>query len=45
MPILGFNVYNPDKKIITDFSKNELNFLANLMFTINSIKSIFMVII
>ena len=21
-PILGFNIYNPDKKIITDFTKN-----------------------
>lgn len=25
-PILGFNVYNPDKKVIDEFSKNELNF-------------------
>ena len=24
LPILTFNIYNPDKHIITDFSKNEL---------------------
>jgi hypothetical protein len=23
-PILGFNIYNPDKKIITEFGKCEL---------------------
>ena len=23
-PILGFNIYNPDKKIIKEFTKNEL---------------------
>lgn len=36
-PILGFNIYNPDKKIITEFSKNELQIMANCMWTINSL--------
>ena len=25
-PILGFNIYNPDKKIITDFTKMNYNY-------------------
>jgi hypothetical protein len=25
-PILGFNIFNPDKKTITDFGKCELQF-------------------
>lgn len=44
-PILGFNVYNPDKKIIDEFSKNELNFLANSMWSINNIRQVFTIII
>lgn len=44
-PILGFNVYNPDKKVITDFTKNELNIYANTMWTLNSLRSVLMVII
>ena len=31
-PLLIFNVYNPDKKIITDFTKLQLKFYANAMF-------------
>ena len=44
-PILGFNVYNPDKKIITDFTKNELNFLANAMWMINGVRGVISVVI
>ena len=44
-PILGFNVYNPDKKVITDFTKNELNLLTNAMWTINSVKAVFTAIV
>ena len=36
-PILGFSIYNPDKKIITEFTKNELQILANLMWLINNL--------
>ena len=44
-PILGFNIYNPDKKIITEFTKNELQLLANMMWLINSLtKSLFVMI-
>ncbi len=31
-PVLVFNVYNPDKKVIDDFTKFELLFYANTMF-------------
>ena len=30
MPVLGFSIYNPDKKVITEFTKNELQFYAML---------------
>jgi len=39
MPILSFRVYDPDKRIITEFSKNELQLYANTMFTINGLRS------
>lgn len=46
MPIIGFNIYNPDKKVITEFTKNELQFYGNAMFLIKSIISkVFLVII
>ena len=44
-PILGFRIYNPDKKIIDDFTKNELNFLANAMWFTNSFRSVFMTVV
>ena len=28
-PVIGFNIYNPDKKIITEFTKKELPFYGN----------------
>ena len=37
MPILNFNIYNPDKKIIDEFTKNELQILGNTMWCINSL--------
>jgi len=44
-PILGFNVYNPDKKVITDFTKNELNLITNAMWFVNNMRSILTVVI
>ena len=44
-PILGFRVYNPDKKVIDDFSKNELNFLANAMWFVNGFRGVLMAVI
>ena len=44
-PILGFRVYNPDKKIIDDFTKNELNFLANSMWFVNGFRTVLMAVV
>ena len=44
-PILGFSVYNPDKRVIDEFSKNELNFLANAMFFVNGIRAVLMAVV
>ena len=44
-PILGFNIYNPDKKVITDFTKNELQLYANVNYLINGFKSIMTIMI
>ena len=44
-PILIFNIYNPDKKIITHFTKYQLLFFANSMFFISNIRKIFELLI
>lgn len=44
-PILGFRIFNPDCKQITDFTKNELNFLGNSMSFVNCFREILMVIV
>lgn len=44
-PVLVFNVYNPDKKIITEFSKTQLLFYANSMFLISNTRRVFEVLI
>ena len=36
-PILTFNIYNPDKKVIDEFTKNELQILGNTLWLINSL--------
>ena len=40
-PVLVFNVYNPDKKIITEFTKFQLLFYTNSMFFIGNTRRIF----
>ena len=44
-PILVFNIYNPDKDIITDFSKNELQIYGNMMFLVNNLRYVFQVLV
>lgn len=44
-PILVFNVYNPDKKIITEFTKFQLKLYTNTMFLISNTRRIFDIII
>ena len=42
---MGFNIYNPDKKIIKEFTKNELQLLANIMWLINSLTNALFILI
>ena len=44
-PIIGFNIYNPDKTEITGFTKNELQLYGNLMYFVDSIRRVFMVMV
>jgi len=44
-PILGFNIYNPDKKVITEFTKFELQFYCQSMWFINNLKSALMLLV
>tara|TARA_B110000008_G_scaffold228541_1_gene230650 strand:- start:1195 stop:1710 length:516 start_codon:yes stop_codon:yes gene_type:complete len=44
-PVLIFNVYNPDKKIITEFTKPQLLFYANSMFFISNTRQVFEILI
>ena len=44
-PIIGFNIYNPDKKIITEFTKNELQFYGNAMYLIDAIRNVLMIMV
>ncbi len=44
-PILGFTIYNPDKKVIKGFTKNEIQILANSSYMISSIRSVFMTVV
>jgi hypothetical protein len=44
-PIVGFNIYNPDKKIITEFTKLELQCYGNILYLIDSTRYIFKVMI
>nr|UZT28864.1 hypothetical protein [Nucleocytoviricota sp.]UZT29293.1 hypothetical protein [Nucleocytoviricota sp.] len=44
-PVLVFNVYNPDKKNITEFTKSQLLFYANSMFFISNTRRVFEILI
>jgi hypothetical protein len=44
-PILVFNVYNPDKKVITEFTRCQLLFYANSMFFIGNTRRVFTIMI
>jgi hypothetical protein len=41
MPILSFNIYNPNQKKIEGFTRNELQIQANIMYMMNSISYVF----
>lgn len=39
MPILTFNIYNPNQKKIEGFTRTELQVLGNIMFMLNAIRA------
>ena len=44
-PILAFNIYNPDKEVITDFTHCELQFFAQSLWFINGVRAALMLIV
>jgi len=44
-PIIEFNIYNPDKTHITEFTKCELHMMGNIMFGLSAIRRVFMVMV
>jgi hypothetical protein len=45
MPILGFSIYNPDKRHIPEFTKIELQFYANSMFLVSALRSVALTVV
>ncbi len=43
-PIMGFNIYNPDKDVITDFTHFELQFFAQSLWVINGVRGALMLV-
>ena len=41
MPILSFNIYDPNRKIVEGFTRKELQIQANLMYMMNAISYVF----
>ena len=44
-PVLSFTIYNPDKRHIVEFDKNELQILANLTYLTAAIKRVLLVLV
>ena len=44
-PIVSFNIYNPDKTVIDDFYKNELQIYGNLLYGIDATKQVFLIMV
>jgi hypothetical protein len=45
LPIINFNIYNPHKKIITEFTRNQLEFYGNCMCVVTNFKHIILIFI
>lgn len=44
-PIISWNIYNPDKTLVTEFSKNTLQFYVNSMYMINNLRDVILMVI
>lgn len=45
VPILNFNIFNPDKQVITDFGKLELQLYAQIIWLVNALKSALLIMV
>lgn len=45
MPVLSFSIYNPDKKVIKEFTKNQLQFYGNAMYFVSSVRAVFEIMV
>ena len=45
MPVLGFSIYNPDKKVITDFTKMQLQLYGNAMWFLDGFKRLMLIMV
>jgi hypothetical protein len=45
MPVINFNIFNPDKKVITEFQKTELQMYAQALWLSTAIKNTIMMMI
>jgi len=45
IPVLNFNIFNPDKKVITDFQKMELQLYAQTLWFTTAIKNTIMMMV
>lgn len=41
-PVLAFRIFDPDKKVIDDFTRTELQVYGNLMYLFDSVRGVFM---
>lgn len=44
-PVLVFSVYNPDKGVVTDFTRLQLLAYANIMFFVSNVRRVFEVMV
>lgn len=44
-PIIGFRIYNPDLKVIEDFTRTELQVYGNLMYLFDAVRTVFMTMV
>jgi hypothetical protein len=45
VPILQFSIYNPDKKIITEFTYAELQFYSNMLYLLTNLRRLLLTLI
>ena len=44
-PIIGFRIYDPDLKVIEDFTRAELQLYGNLMYLFDAVRKVFMTMV